>query len=213
MKNVVEKERIAIGFDFRLFVFGSLIGLILVGVGAFVIWLIGGVNFVLTNSANLIPQVALFLLVSFSEEIVCRAYLLPNIMTKLSPWNSILISSIIFGLFHIFNNDISWTGFLNITLSGILLSMLYLKRRDLSIPSGLHFAWNFIQGPILGFAVSGQKSTLSLFTVHKLSNNDIITGGEFGIEGSLIISLILLLAIWIFHDSIENNSLKIAEIK
>jgi len=91
---------------------------------------------------------------------------------------------------HFFNSNFSWVGFLNIFLVGILFSQFFLMKNNLSIPIGFHFGWNFIQGPILGFSVSGFP-TNSVIEVVDNSYHEFNFGG-FGLEGSLACTSILI---------------------
>ncbi len=109
----------------------------------------------------------------------------------------ILISSLLFGFVHIGNDHFTTIGFFNITLSGILMALLYTKYKNLSAPIAMHFTWNFFQGPVFGYAVSGE-SLWSLAEVTPISKTEMITGGLFGAEGSIVLVPMSLFAIVIF---------------
>ena len=51
----------------------------------------------------------------------------------------------------------AWAG-LNLVLAGVLLGLCYLRTRSLALPMGLHLGWNWTQGSLLGFGVSGLPS-------------------------------------------------------
>ncbi len=74
---------------------------------------------------------------------------------------------------------------LNLLLAGMLLGASYLYTKNLCFPISLHLFWNWIQGPILGYDVSGSHSESSMLTLH-LPENNVLNGGAFGFEGSLI---------------------------
>ncbi len=140
----------------------------------------------------------LFLIVACSEELLSRGYIY-NILSKATNSNFALVaSSLFFSLLHSLNSSITLIGFLNLFLAGILFGLTYRAKDDLSMPIGLHFSWNVLQGPIFGFSVSG-FTTISIFQVNQLSPN--LSGGTFGIEGSgilsftILVSIIILLAI------------------
>jgi len=155
------------------------------------------VTFVFFDIHNLVIQVLFFLMVAISEEVIFRGFVLTNFTNRMSTRSAILISSLIFSLAHIANPNFGWIGFLNIFLSGVLMSILYLKNNNLSYPVGLHFSWNLFQN-LLGFPVSGQKLD-GLLSVQYLSTKTAITGGEFGLEGSLLlvpITLGFILLLW-----------------
>ena len=102
---------------------------------------------------------------------------------KLTTFWAAVLSSLLFGLAHVGNDHFTWFGFASITLSGYLMAVLSLKSGSISPAVGLHWSWNFVQGPILGFAVSGD-SEKGVFEVRGLAN-DVLTGGKFGAEGSV----------------------------
>jgi hypothetical protein len=93
-----------------------------------------------------------------------------GVVHSTNPNATILSTSIIVGL-----------GFLR--LYGLLTT------RQLWFSMGMHMGWNFFQGPIFGFAASGQGS-FKLLTI-ELSGSGWLTGGDFGPEGSLLVLPIL----------------------
>lgn len=134
----------------------------------------------------------LFLMVAYSEELLSRGYIY-NILSKTTNSNIALVaSSLFFSFLHSLNSSITLIGFLNLFLAGLLFGLTYRAKSDLSMPIGLHFAWNLLQRPIFGFSVSG-FTTVSIFQVNQLSPN--LSGGTFGIEGSSILSLTILASI------------------
>ncbi|MFM8849503.1 MAG: CPBP family intramembrane glutamic endopeptidase, partial [Cytophagales bacterium] len=98
--------------------------------------------------------------------------------------------SLLFGLAHVGNDHFTWFGFASIALSGYLMAVLSLKSGSISPAVGLHWSWNFVQGSILGFAVSGHAEK-GVFEVRALAN-DTLTGGKFGAEGSILVMLFAL---------------------
>ena len=108
---------------------------------------------------------------------------------------AMVVLSLIFSIMHILNPNFSAGGALNIFLAGIQLSVAYIKTRSLWLPTGLHMAWNWTQGPLWGMNVSGIDIPNS-FMVSIPTGPELLTGGEFGAEGSLISSLLIILATW-----------------
>jgi membrane protease YdiL (CAAX protease family) len=111
----------------------------------------------------------------------------------MNKYYALLISSVIFVLFHSLNFNLSLIAVINLFLAGILLGSTYIFTKNIWFPVSLHLFWNFFQGPILGYAVSGQKIA-SLYNI-KLASNNYINGGEFGYEGSIICTIFALIAI------------------
>ena len=127
-----------------------------------------------------------------TEELICRGYILNVLINVCGKNAAILISSLFFSAFHLFNPDFSLLGFLNIFLAGILFGLLYVRKMNLWLPIVFHIFWNFIQA-ILGYNVSGMEMP-AIFTLEYAQEN-IINGGEFGFEGSLICIILLFVTI------------------
>jgi membrane protease YdiL (CAAX protease family) len=145
-----------------------------------------------------LTYLAVFAAAGILEELANRGYLLQALIEGTRVWIAILGFSLIFSLGHIFNEDMSYVSAGCLFIQGILLSSVYFKTRSLWVPIGIHIAWNWTQGPLWGIRVSGTEipNTL-LMSVPK--GTELLSGGNFGIEGSLItviITLVLLLYIW-----------------
>lgn len=142
-----------------------------------------------------------FLLVAFYEELSFRGYILGRLLcTGLNKFLAVSVSSFLFALMHIFNPNIALLPMINLVLAGILLGTTYLYTRNLWFPIALHLFWNWIQGPVLGYQVSGNEiGKVTLFTL-RLPENNLINGGTFGFEGSLTCTVLLvittLLIVW-----------------
>jgi len=155
----------------------------------------------------------LLFIVGISEELFYRAYILQNFAEGLNFRNkpvhavlyAVLVSSIIFGLTHALNDNATFTSTINIMLGGIFLSVGYILTGRLAISIGLHTTWNFFQGNIFGFAVSGNaflKDSVSLIEIEQ-SGPTVWTGGPFGPEAGisgLIAMLVITLTVigWIY---------------
>lgn len=166
----------------------------IIGVGSLVIYSLGYIDFSqnLIDLPNLTSNLILFILVALCEEIIFRGYILNNLLTSMNKYIALIISAVIFALVHGINPNLSLLGALNLFLAGILLGSAYIFTKNLWFPISLHLFWNFFQGPIFGYSVSGQE-TNSLFN-NDIIGNEIINGGEFGFEGSVICTIITLAA-------------------
>ena len=144
-------------------------------------------------AASLSIMALYFLLVALAEELMVRGFLLGRMLDGgLNCWAALLLSSLLFSLMHLFNPAFSWLSLLNILLAGLVLGVPYVYTRNLSFPVFFHWLWNWLQGPVLGYCVSGNETGESLF-FFTLSGPDWLTGGSFGFEGSLLCSVLLLL--------------------
>lgn len=170
------------------FLYGTLLAILLYLLGFGLCLALGevevtGVRF---DPLNLLATWAFCLLVALTEEIMMRGYILGHLMyTRLNKFLSLFISSVLFALLHIFNPNVAVLPMLNLVLAGMLLGASYLYTRNLCFPIALHLFWNWIQGPILGYQVSGMELGTSVLQLH-LPEDNVINGGAFGFEGSLI---------------------------
>lgn len=145
-----------------------------------------------------------FVMVGWHEELLSRGYHLQTIASGLNlPWG-VIISSIVFGALHSANPNASWISMIGITLAGFFLAFAYLRTRQLWLPIGLHIGWNFFEGVVFGFPVSGMDF---YNLVHiRVDGPEIITGGAFGPEAGLVLFPALLLGtacIWWYSHSSE----------
>jgi len=169
----------------------------------------------------LIPLV-IYIFVGIEEELVSRGYQLLNLSESLGGMKFLgktggliiatLLSSIIFGGLHISNPDVKLPGIINIVLAGVLLGLGFIYTGKLSFSIGLHISWNFFQGNVFGFPVSGVKELPVSFITIEQNGNELWTGGLFGPEGGLLGTLIIILGILVLliwtrfrYQRIENR--------
>ena len=128
---------------------------------------------------------AVFILVGWNEELLSRGYHLQTIASGLNLFWGVVISSAAFGVFHLGNPNATWVSAAGIFLAGVFLAYGYLRTRQLWLPIGLHIGWNFFEGVVFGFPVSGLDIyALTRITVH---GPELWTGGAFGPEAGLIV--------------------------
>jgi uncharacterized protein len=144
----------------------------------------------------ILEPVLLFICVGIYEEFFSRGYQLKNLAEGFNGlWGlgyrsaiilATLVSATIFGLLHAGNPNATWVSTFNIFLAGIFLAVGYLLTGELAIPIGLHMGWNFFQGNVFGFPVSGTDANATTFIAIQQGGNPLITGGAFGPEAGLI---------------------------
>ncbi len=128
-----------------------------------------------------------FLLVAISEEIFARGWVLQVLEHGRGRKAAVIGSAVIFSLLHAFNPGFGLMALVGLFLAGLLFAQAYLVTRQLWLPIALHLSWNFSEGPIFGFPVSGLPGE-GLLTV-KPTGPDLVTGGAFGPEAGLIVVL------------------------
>jgi Predicted metal-dependent membrane protease len=189
-RYVDKKSFISIGFEKGLIakdvITGLIIGFLIMLTGYTILIVSGQLEFVQIqfNALNLILGVALFVCVAISEEVMSRGYLLNNLMVSFNKYVALIISATIFSLLHFTNPNANFLGLCIIFLAGILLGLPYIYSKKLWLPIALHFSWNFFQGTIFGFNVSGMEIYSLIQT--KYSTPTIWNGGKFGFEGSVL---------------------------
>lgn len=128
----------------------------------------------------------LVLMQGFLEEVVVRGYLMTRLAAKKGKWIAILLSSIFYLVFRMSNPTTSKIDLLNIFLISVVMSLLYWYFDNVLVIAIFHAFWNCISGLVFGFNLSGIKLSDSIFTVAAISDKQILIGGSYGIEGSII---------------------------
>lgn len=139
-----------------------------------------------------------FLIQGGLEEWIVRGYIYRALKDRWRPWVSALASSILFALLHIFNSGISAVALTNIVIAGLILAAMVERSRSLWSATLAHGVWNFAVACVLSVPVSG----VPLFHLLDVSigGHDLATGGPFGPEGSLVLTVLgLLLAAWLWR--------------
>ncbi|MEX0680698.1 MAG: CPBP family intramembrane glutamic endopeptidase [Balneolales bacterium] len=158
-------------------------------------------------------------MVGFYEELWMRGYQLKNLSEGFFFANNqfaavcvaVAISSLIFGALHLGNPHATVFGAIVIVLAGVMLALPYVLTGQLGMSVGIHFAWNFIQGGVYGFPVSGMRFRQSILQFEHTGPAS-WTGGSFGPEGGLLGIfgvMALLIAVLVWHR-IKGSGLKIS---
>ena len=141
------------------------------------------------------PMIAflpVWLVQSGTEEAVMRGYLLQRHALKLPAWPAILIVSVGFAAIHL---DPEPVVLANTALFSTALCFVALAQGSLWPGIGIHAGWNMVQGQVFGLPVSGTPLANSLFSLAPVPGTaPLLTGGGYGPEGSLPVTLVLILA-------------------
>lgn len=148
-----------------------------------------------------------FIAVGFQEELLTRGYYLKNLAEGLNhpsigPRTALLlgyiISSAVFGGLHFLNPHSTLISTFNLFLAGLLLGFGYVITRQLAIPIGLHITWNFFQGNVFGFPVSGNPAGPTFIAIEQ-GGPDLMTGGAFGPEAGMLGIFAMVLGILLIY--------------
>ena len=141
------------------------------------------------SAANVMTGVltffAVFIFVGWNEELLSRGYHLQTLASGTNMFWGVVISSSVFGLAHLGNPNATWVSAAGIFFAGLFLAYGYLRTGQLWLSIGLHIGWNFFEGVVFGFPVSG----LDIYRLirHQIQGPEIWTGGAFGPEAGLIV--------------------------
>lgn len=213
--KVIEKNSLSsLGFVKRNWLkylaWGILLSLLQMGVIALVYQVCGIGTFEL-NELSLEPILFILGLFPFwllqggTEEVATRGWLLTRIAARTNLPLAIVISSSLFGILHLGNAGVTYLSVLNIILDGVLAGLLFIYTDSIWLVVAQHGTWNYVQGNLLGFQVSGTGADASIFSFTMGSGPDWLTGGEFGAEGSIITTLVLLVSVVIVYLLGERN--------
>ena len=189
---------------------GILISLLQMGVIALV-YQVGGIGTFELNELSLEPILFILGLFPFwllqggTEEVATRGWLLTRIAARTNLPLAIAISSSLFGFLHLGNSGVTFLSVLNIILDGVLAGLLFIYTDSIWLVVAQHGTWNYVQGNLLGFQVSGTGANASIFSFTMGSGPHWLTGGEFGAEGSIITTLVLLVSVVIVYLLGERN--------
>lgn len=178
----------------RDLLFGFLLSGLLMGLIYLVEWAAGwarfeGFTWELQGWGSTLLGVAgaglVFVLVGWYEELLARGYWLKNLRDGLNLAWGVAISSALFALAHSANPNVTWVAIVGLFAAGLFLAYGYLRTGLLWLSIGLHIGWNFFEGTVFGFPVSGSVP----FTLIRQSERgpDLFTGGSFGPEAGLIV--------------------------
>jgi membrane protease YdiL (CAAX protease family) len=152
---------------------------------------------------GLVVGLAFNLLVGVAEESDARGYVLQNLAEGIRLVPAILVSSLYFGVLHLLNPGAGWLSTIGIFFAGVLLALGYYVTRRLWFSIGMHAAWNFAEGPLFGFPVSGLGMG-GLFQL-KITGPEWLMGGAFGPEAGALavvveIAMIAALVVWAHRE-------------
>ena len=175
-------------------------------------YILGGLEFVKVDFSQrsllyILSLVPFWFIQGGTEELVTRGWLLQTVTNKLNLSWGIAISSSFFSILHLGNQGVSALSLISIVLVGVLMALYMLKTDNIWGVAALHGAWNFAQGNLVGVAVSGQNAGGSLLNFQARSGvPDWLSGGAFGLEGSLVTCLVLLVGIIILRLQLKKEN-------
>lgn len=201
-RNKDKLSKIGLDINFKTFFKGVLIGIVSLSLIIILLILFGAIKFVgINNNVNWLFFGLYFggyLIQSFMEELICRGFILHRLKEKLPIIVAIIISILFFSIGHfdkMFNESalIGIIGILNLIIISLIFVVITLKNKNIYGATGFHFIWNFTLFSIIGLNLSGLETTNSIFKMEAV--NKFLTGYSYGIESSIVCTIMLSLAL------------------
>lgn len=196
------------------FLKGWVVGALILIVCVVIMMLLGAVEItgIQINSRiilQFIPLVAAWSIQANAEEVFTRGWIFGTIGRKINILAGIIISSAIFTAMHLENEGIALLPLLDLSLFGVFAALYMIKTDNIWAVSGFHAAWNCFQGNVFAFPVSG-STTGDAFIQVTVHGSGWLTGGGFGVEGSIVSILVqVVLITWLCYDLFIKNKINI----
>lgn len=214
----VEKRSISsIGFWrnqwIRKYLRGALLGFVFISIPVMILLLTGIVQLQMqqitpTAIIGIVGSLVAFLIQGATEEIVVRGWLFPVLSVRSRIWIGIVVTSFLFGFLHLLNPGITILSISNIILVGVFAAFYVLKDSSLWGICAWHSIWNWAQYNVFGFAVSGMAMYSTPIFKPVTKGSEVLHGGSFGIEGSIITTIMLSIASIVFWRQLWGKNAK-----
>ncbi|MGI9107322.1 MAG: CPBP family intramembrane glutamic endopeptidase [Pyrinomonadaceae bacterium] len=187
----------------RDLLWGTVLGVLSLALAALLVTVCGGFQFSFAPAGlsrafvkTFFGSAVIFVIAAAAEEVLFRGYPLQTMMRALPFLVAIIPSSVLFAYVHLDNPNVAWGfTFINTTLAGFWLAVAYLRTRSLWFPLGLHWAWNWAMGAVLGLPVSGITSFTRAPLLRAADTGPAwLTGGAYGIEGGAACTVALVIS-------------------
>ena len=199
-RKVLDRRSIkSLGLDFKENFFqdiliGILVSAVILGIIFLAEWALGYLTIqgfswqteplqaVLTGTLS---SAILFILTGWIEELQFRGYYLQNLADGINMTWAIILSAIWFAVMHLFNPNASMQIIPGLFIAGVFFAFAYIRTRQLWLAIGIHIGWNYFEGTVYGFQVSGID--IYRLVIQDVQGPKLITGGAFGPEAGLIL--------------------------
>ena len=200
--KVIEKQPVKAFFKGRVldYLWGCLIAIVLLAVIICVSLISRSISFTGISANVSILSLLLYLfgfvIQSAAEEVMCRGFLLNSLKRRVNVPMAVIVSSAAFAVPHLSSilsceSKYAVVGIINLFLVSFIFSVLVIKRENIWISCGLHFAWNYVLNSIMGLAVSGSDNISEGPLAFKVNEGSLLNGGAYGIEASIITTVVL----------------------
>ena len=186
---------------FKNYLKGYLVGAAMITASCLIAVITGNMSITVSASISVLSIIIFFigyLIQGMAEETLVRGYFMVSLTNSLhnryAAAIAVFVSSLAFSILHIFNPGFTFLAFINLVLSGIFFGTYILRTDNIWSACAAHSAWNFFQGNVLGVRVSGLTMQSSIFSATE-NGGSLISGGSFGLEGGLAVTIVEVIAI------------------
>ncbi len=177
---------------------GLLVGFVMFGACVVISWASGSLQFggfTLGSGFGLLLCFFIgFVIQGMSEEVILRGYFMMSVAGKNSILLAVISNSVIFAILHLLNPGVTVLSVANLILFGLFASVYTLKMNNIWGICAIHSIWNFAQGNLFGIKVSGMDAGVSVLSFVPAGASTLINGGDFGLEGGLAVTIVLVLS-------------------
>lgn len=179
---------------------GLIVGFVMFSAAVLICLATGSVKIILNVGSPLMLLLFFlgFMVQGMGEEVLCRGLLMVSVARRYSIPVAILTNSLAFAALHLGNAGVSVLALCNLTLFGVVASVYFIKRGSIWGVAAIHSVWNFVQGNFYGIRVSGMSLQSSVFNSELVAEGALINGGDFGLEGGLAVTVVLVVSLVIF---------------
>lgn len=146
-----------------------------------------------------------------SEEFIFRGYLMNTVGGKHNFIIALTVSSLAFALAHAANPGFGPFVLVNLALFAAFAGLYMILTDDIWGGCAIHSIWNCTQGNLYGISVSGTNEMESVMKTVADSDSKLLTGGDFGIEGSIFTTIVLVAASAIVIVMMKKKGVMISE--
>ena len=163
--------------------------------------------------AQFVSLAAVLAIAAAAEELLLRGYPFQVLVEGAGVLPAVVLTSVVFAAVHLNNPEVDRVALINVALAGVLFAVAYLRTRSLWVPIGMHWGWNFVMVAFFDLPVSGIVIDMPGYDTVQLGP-DLFTGGAFGPEGGLVMTLLVLpLTGWVARTSWFSESQRMIELK
>ena len=147
-----------------------------------------------------------FIVQSSAEEVNGRSYIFLSMARRHPDWISAVFSGVFFGCIHLTNSGVTALSTINTALIGIVFCLLVILLENLWFVCAMHAGWNFVQGNVFGVKVSGIDAGNSVLRSTIESENELLSGGAYGVESNLITTVLFIILIAVLVILLKNKA-------